>query len=357
MSSENLVSLLDDLLANDYRSNDDVIQPGVAVLIAIDNQIIYQRCIGFANIQEKESINCNTNFRLASVSKQFIAYGIILLEQQNKLTLQDNLGSIFSSDFEKKYPTLSSTVHIQHLLDHSSGLIDYEDNDPLPNDRQWSDNDVLNSLKDETYFQPGSQYRYSNTGYVLLGLIIEIISGQRLGDFLQTYIFKPYSMETTTIFDGDQTQIINRAFGYAENQDKTSYILSDQSLTSATRGDGGIYMSISDYFQWYKNCPATISTVYPIQGKSMSAAKYYSQGWFLSDEKGQTRIHSGHSCGFTHQVYRIDEEQRRVLVVYFSNMNENNRRLENFNRLIIDFIPQLKPHNLDLLHCLKELTR
>ncbi|CAF3559826.1 unnamed protein product [Rotaria sp. Silwood1] len=357
MLDETIVSLLDDLFINDYRSTSDAIQPGAAVLISIDDQIVYQRCIGFANILQSEAITCNTNFRLASLSKQFIAYGIVLLEDQRKLTRQDTLASFFSSEFKQKCPKLSSTVRIQHLLDHSSGVMDYENCDPLPDGRQWLDHDVLAILTDETYFEPGSQYRYSNTGYILLGLIIEVVSGQALGDFLQKFIFEPCGMQTSIVFDSNHTQIANRAFGYAPKEDNEHYVLSDQSPTSATRGDGGIYMSINDYFQWYRHCQPITSAVFPIQNVSNSSPQYYSLGWFLSDVNGHTRIHSGHSCGFTHQVFRIDEEQRRVLVLYLSNINENDKRLGNFNRLIVERIPQLRPNKLDLLRSLTELTR
>ncbi|CAF1281810.1 unnamed protein product [Rotaria magnacalcarata] len=357
MSDENFVTLLDDLLSKDYCSMGDAIQPGVAVLVAIDDQIVYQRYIGFANILKFEAITYNTNFRLASLSKQFIAYGIIVLESQGKLNRQDTLKSYFSLEFIQRCPKISNTVRIQHLLDHSSGVMDYENNESLLEGRQWLDDDVLVTLKDETYFQPGSQFRYSNTGYILLGLIIEVVSEQALGDFLRQFIFEPFGMKTSIVFDLDHLQIVNRAFGYAEREDNKHYCLYDQSPTSATRGDGGIYMSINDYFQWYRHCQTMMSTVFSIQNELSSSAKYYSLGWFLSNENGHTRIHSGHSCGFTHQVFRIDEEQRRVLVIYLSNINANDERLANFNRLIVDRIPQLRPKDLDLLHCLKELTR
>ncbi|CAF2055726.1 unnamed protein product [Rotaria magnacalcarata] len=233
MSDENFVSLLDDLLSNDYRSMGDAIQPRVAVLVAIDDRIVYQRYIGFGNILKLEAIACNTIFRLASLSKQFIVYGIILLESQGKLNRQDTLKSFLSLEFIQRCPKISNTVRIQHLLDHSSGL----------------DDDVLVTLKDETYFQPGSQFRYSNTGYILLELIIEVVSGQVLGDFLQKFIFEPFGMKTSIVFDLNHLQIVNRAFGYSEKEDDKHYFLYDQSPTSATRGDGGIYMSINDYFQ------------------------------------------------------------------------------------------------------------
>ncbi|CAM4842362.1 unnamed protein product [Rotaria magnacalcarata] len=244
MSDENFVSLLDDLLSNDYRSMGDAIQPRVAVLVAIDDRIVYQRYIDFGNILKLEAIACNTIFRLASLSKQFIVYGIILLESQGKLNRQDTLKSFLSLEFIQRCPKISNTVRIQHLLDHSSGL----------------DDDVLVTLKDETYFQPGSQFRYSNTGYILLELIIE----------------------TSIVFDLNHLQIVNRAFGYSEKEDDKHYFLYDQSPTSATRGDGGIYMSINDYFQWYRHCQTMISTVFPIQNELSSSAKYYSLVHILS---------------------------------------------------------------------------
>lgn len=347
------IHLLDKLFNDDYESN----EPGAAVLIVMNNVVVYQHCFGLANLDKKEKITPETNFRLASLTKQFTAYGIILLEQQGKLSRNDTIGYCFSETFQNKCPIISHKITIQHLLDHSSGLFDYEDNHLIDHD-QWSDYDVLEIINDKTLFEPGSQYRYSNTGYILLGLIIEIISSKSLGQFFNQNIFQPFYMKTSILYNSEATLINNRALGYIKQINKHNYELSDQSSTSATRGDGGIYMSLNDYLQWYHHSQLLFSTsAFPINKTRTSPIYYYNLGWFLSDSSGQIRFHTGNSCGFTHQVFRIDDEQRKILVLYLTNIGNNNERIQKFNRFITENLPQLNPNNSNLLWDMKDLTR
>ncbi|CAF0898476.1 unnamed protein product [Adineta ricciae] len=348
---EQSVRLLDNLVNEDYHSSG----PGVAILIVINDQIVYQRCLGLANLDKEEQITPETNFRLASLTKQFTAYGIMLLEQQNRLSRNDALGRFFSMEFQRKCPYLSRDVKVQHLLEHSSGIRDYETYDS--NDHsQWSDFDVLNVLTDETYFIPGTHYRYSNTGYILLGLIIETVSEQSLNQYFDENIFQPFHMNASILYDFDRTVIINRALGYIEQRNEEKYDLCDQSTTSATRGDGGIYMSLTDYLQWYYHYPILSAKPFRIDEAPLETY-YYDLGWFLTDSNGKIHLHTGNSCGFTHQVFRIDDEERKVLVLYLTNLGENNQRIEKFNRLIVEKLPELNPNNTNLLWDMVGLTR
>lgn len=348
------IHLLNNLFSNDYHEN----EPGAAILVLINNEIVYQHCFGLANIETNEKVTEETNFRLASITKQFTAYGIVLLEQHGKLSRNDTLEKFFSEKFQTKCPLISKKITIQHLLDHSSGLFDYEDND-LINHNQWSDYDVLDTINDKTLFEPGSEYRYSNTGYILLGLIIEIVSLKSLGDFFNEYIFQPFNMKSSILYNSNQTFIKNRALGYIKSLNKQKYELSDQSSTSATRGDGGIYMSLNDYLQWYRHYDPSLllKTPFPINDLTSSSIYYYNLGWFLTDPTGKIRLHTGNSCGFTHQVFRIDDDQRKILVLYLTNIGNNNKTIEKFNRFIIENHPKLNPNNTNLLWKMEELTR
>ncbi|UJR13546.1 hypothetical protein I4U23_000560 [Adineta vaga] len=351
MMDEESIRLLDDLFNEDYHSN----EPGLAVLIVINNEIVYQRCYGLANLDQCIEITPETNFRLASLTKQFTAYGIMILEQQEKLLRTNTIGRFFSEEFQTKCPYLSKQVTIQHLLEHSSGIMDYEMHDNEDH-LQWSDFDVLEILTDETFFTPGTHYRYSNTGYILLGLIIEIISQQSLEQFFSKNIFEPLHMKTSILYNSDRIVINNRALGYRKQINEQKYKLFDQSTTSATRGDGGIYMCLKDYLQWYRECPILSSTAFPIDEAPLETY-HYELGWFLTDSKGEIRLHSGNTCGFTHQVYRIDDESRKILVLYLTNLGENNERIEKFNRLIVDKFPLLNPKTTNLLWNMVGLTR
>lgn len=354
INKEQIQNKFNEFFNHDYHEN----EAGIAVLIVKNDEIIYQACFGLANMETNEKITTQTNFRLASLTKQFTAYGIILLEQQGKLSRDNTIGQFFSKEFQIKCPLISKKITIQHLLDHSSGLLDYEDN-ILIYDNQWSDYNVLNLINDQTLFQPGTKYRYSNTGYILLGLIIEIVSSISLQEFFNQYIFQPFNMKSTILYSSNQTFIKNRAFGYIKSLNKQQYELSDQSSTSATRGDGGIYMSLNDYFQWYRHYQPLLTTfTFTInESASSSSIYYYSLGWFLNDSKGKIRLHTGNSCGFSHQVYRIDDEQRKILVLYLTNIGNNSKNIQKFNQFVIENFPELNPDNTNLLWEMERLTR
>lgn len=344
---EKSVELLDELFKEDYRAD----EPGAAILISINEEIVYQRCFGLGNVDKNEMITANSNFRLASLTKQFTAYGIHLLEKENRLSKNDFIDKYLPNGFKDKCPLISQKITIQHLLEHTSGLIDYEDYDLSIHD-QWLDNDVLNIIEDRTLFEPGSEYRYSNTGYIILGLIIEQVSTKTLGEFFHNSIFQPFHMQTSVLYDPKHALITHRVLGYKKQMDE--YRLCDQSVTSATGGDGGIYTSLNDYFQWYRCCQFNESTSpFPIE----STPLFYTNGWFLSDSTGQIRSHTGFSCGFTHQVYRIDENNRKILVLYLTNIGECGDRIQKFNRFLIEHFPQLIPNNIQLLWEIKDITR
>ena len=187
-------------------------------------------------------IDFNTNFRLASVSKQFIAYGIYLLINSGKLSYDTKLNDIF---YVGEY---AKDITIKNLLNHTSGLLDYEDMEHT--DEQIHDIDVLEYVKrqDKTYFTPGSKYQYSNTAFVILGLIIEKVSGRRLGDYMKEKVFLEASMKDTVVDYEKETIINNRAYGHLEIDGKI--LEKDQYWCSATIGDGGIYSNVSDLIEW-----------------------------------------------------------------------------------------------------------
>jgi CubicO group peptidase (beta-lactamase class C family) len=200
--------------------------PGAALLVIRDGRVVLRHCAGMADLENAIPVTPSTNFRLASMTKQFIARAIeILGVPLNMRVLRD--------------------VTVRQLLSHTSGLIDYEE--LMTTSDQLTDHDVLHLLEStgRTYFPPGSQYRYSNGGYVLLGLLIERESGMPLETFLHDEIFAPLGMHGTVL---GTRNVLNRAYGYSFENGR--WIRRDQSPTSATRGDGGIYSSIDDLQKW-----------------------------------------------------------------------------------------------------------
>src|SRR5690606_21903126 len=180
-----------------------------------------------------------TNYRLASVSKQFTAAAILLLAEDGRLRLDDPVGRWLPS-----LPPAPAAATLHQVLTHTSGVVDYEDFVPDDATRQVRDADVLHLLEphDRTLFPPGSAYRYSNSGYALLALVVERASGRPFPAFLRENIFLPLGMDATLARVDEGPAVPDRAFGHAH--DGEAWVRRDQSSTSAVLGDGGIYSSI-----------------------------------------------------------------------------------------------------------------
>ena len=186
-----------------------------------------------------------TNFRLASVTKQFIAYGILMLVKNYGVSLDTKVSDIFND-----LPSYFQKIQIKHLLNHTSGILDYEDIPHDTTDKQIHDEDILTFLKKTThpYFTAGTNYRYSNTAFILLGLIIEKVSQMKIDIYLEKYVFSKAKMNDTYVNYEGQTNINKRAYGHLINHN--NLIKKDQYWCSATIGYGGIYSNIDDLNKW-----------------------------------------------------------------------------------------------------------
>lgn len=300
------------------RYNGDV--AGASLIVVKDGKAVVRRGFGYANLEEHTKAGPETNYRLASVSKQFTAASILLLKQDGKLRLEDPVRK-----WLPELPASDGKITIRNLLTHTGGLIDYEDLIPADRTAQIDDNDVLRMIaaQDHLYFEPGSAHRYSNGGFVLLGLIVQRISGMDLADFMKKRIFQPLGMEHTLMYEhGRGPEVVNRAYGYTEADGK--WTRTDQSVTSATRGDGGIYSSVDDLAKW----DAALYTDKLLNAESRKLAFTptepiadpdvdYGFGWRLS---GDTIWHSGESIGFNNVIIRWPKQH--VAVVILTNRNE-----------------------------------
>src|ERR1039457_2488581 len=155
--------------------------PGASVIVIRDGKVLYRHAYGLADVEGRVAASTATNYRLASVTKQFTAMAILMLAERKRLSLDDDLLKFFPG-----YPAYGKQITIRHLLTHTSGLRAYEDLIPAERTAQVKDLDVLDLLKrqDGTYFPPGSEWRYSNTGYAHLALIVEQASGIGFAAFL-----------------------------------------------------------------------------------------------------------------------------------------------------------------------------
>jgi len=301
--------------------------PGASVAVIRDGKVIFAQGYGLADLEKKTSCRTNTNFRLASVTKQFTAMSVLILADRKKLSLDDRL-----TDFFPEFPAYGRKVTVRHLLTHTSGLPDYEDLIPKGTTIPVLDRDVLRLLmkEDKTVFPPGSQYRYSNAGYSLLALIVEARSGNTFAQFLKQNIFAPLKMTATLAYEQGLSAVPNRAFGYSPRN--KSFERTDQSLTSSVLGDGGIYSSVAELIKWDQ---ALYSSTL-VSRKMLKLAftpgpptehpdTGYGFGWFISTYRGLKEIwHSGNSLGFTTRIARYPGKKFTVIIL--TNRNEANLR-------------------------------
>jgi CubicO group peptidase (beta-lactamase class C family) len=297
--------------------------PGIFVFVSKQDQPLAELSTGLANVQTGQKIDRHTNLRMASVSKQFTAMGIALLERAGQLSFQSPLSAFFPAFGERGRHL---TVH--QLLTHTSGLPDYESLVEENRETQVSDAEVLELVASsrESFFLPGTRFRYSNTGYVLLGLLIERVTGQPFSHFMAAQVFGPCGMHQTAVYNPllPKTAIPNRAMGYAPVAGG-GYTFADQSIYSATQGDGCIYTSGHEYRLWDQAIQAGgLFPVEPLLAQVQAPVQdgkhwFYGMGWFFSTRQdGSYELyHTGNSCGFSHLVVRIPREQ--TLIMAFSN--------------------------------------
>lgn len=281
------------------------LQPGYALLALKGGRQALRHCSGVANADTGEMIIPATNFRMASVSKQFTAMTIRILADQSALRLSDTIGHFFPDT-----PPSYRGISLEQLLTHTSGIADYEPLIPEDQETQILDADAWELVKKsgELYFKPGSAWRYSNMGYCLLSLVAERAGGADYPSLAKQLIFDPLDMRRSSVYLAGR-EIPNRAMGYAWRDG--SFIPRDQSITSAAKGDGGVYTSLQDYTKWHQalytedllpraQIREVLSPLAPVAN-----GVGYGHGWFSGKEEDGTAcvFHSGETSGFLNIVY------------------------------------------------------
>ena len=294
----------------------DARSPGMAVLVRSHGRTVFERGYGVRDLRASARIDAQTDFRLASCTKQFTAMAVMLLVHDGKLQYGRTLGEIFP-----EFPAYGRAITVRQLLTHTSGLPDYED----LMDASWSaahqiqDREALELIDHRSAgkFAPGTSWEYSNSGYVLLGLIVEKISGEPFGQFLHGRIFAPLHMTRTLVFVNGENRVPNRAYGHT--RESGGFAETDQSSTSATRGDGGVYSNLSDLAKWDDALTRHALLSEPEMAAALTPvtpANLYGFGWFLDPYQGHARMwHYGETIGFGAVIDRFTADQLTIVIL------------------------------------------
>ncbi|HKV28908.1 MAG TPA: serine hydrolase domain-containing protein [Candidatus Acidoferrales bacterium] len=314
-------------------------QPGLAVVVRKGGRTAFLHGYGSRDLRSALPIDEHTNFRLASFSKQFTAMAIMLLVHDGKLSYDSRLTDIFPD-----FPAYGHSITIRNLLNHTSGLMAYEDlMDRKYAGKSWeeipqiSDAGVLALMEQQTTtkFPPGTKWEYSNSGYCMLAMVVDKTSGMPFAEFLRQRIFAPLEMESTVAHVYGKDEITTRAYGYTN--DAGVWLETDQSPTSATLGDGGIYSSLDDLIKWDDALrdhtllnaaefrpavtPENSAAVLPenVDDLPKAAGKKplaYGFGWFLDPYRGHARMwHYGSSIGFHTIIQRFPDDNLTIIIL------------------------------------------
>jgi CubicO group peptidase (beta-lactamase class C family) len=314
------------------------------VLIAKAGSILYQKSFGYSIYSTKELLNNNSVFELASISKQFTAMGILLLQEKNKLKLTDSLRYYFP---ELPY----NNITIQNLLTHTSGLPDYES----AMVGKWNhkkiafNDDVIKFLDNENIpidFKPNAKCEYSNTAYILLASIIEKVSGQKFNFFMQENIFKPLGMQHSRIYNTRRsTEVIipNYAYGFVYSDSLKRYVLPDSLpdyeyviYLDGIVGDGVVNSTTGDLLIWDRALKNHSLISEKMQAEMFSPRflidtvhkVYYGYGEFIGEnELGKYIKHSGEWPGYRTNLIRYIEQDLTIIVL--SNNESDARKISN----------------------------
>jgi CubicO group peptidase (beta-lactamase class C family) len=291
-----------------------------SVLVAEHGDVIYKKGFGKANFKKALDYTPATPSYLASLTKQFTAMAIMMLAENKKLSYKDKLSKYFP-----EFPTYAEKITIRNLLNHTSGIPDYFGlgivHPGLRND------EVLKGLikLDTPDFQPGEKFEYSNSGYVLLAMIVEKVSGVPFNIFLKKNIFDPLKMDNTVVLDTSNPEIKNKAHGY-------DIFGNDYDNDILTMGDGGIYSAVEDLFKWDQALyteklvkQSTLNEAFKPAVLIDGDTSYYGFGWGIVDDNGKKIVtHAGELNGFNTIFLRQTTDHNTI--IFLTNIGGTKRK-------------------------------
>lgn len=282
-------------VVNDYYSKGKF---NGSVVIAQHNQIIMDTVFGYRDMNQKVLLNKETPIYIASLSKSFTAVAIFQLMEKGLLSLDDQ-----ASKFVDNLPAYASNVTIKELLNHTSGVKDYEN---ILKKKGLTNSEVIHWLQNQSglAFRLGTKFQYSNSGYIILSLIIEKASGKTYAQFLKENIFDPLQMHHTTVYESD-TVIPDKAIGYNKNKELDDYSI-------LTTGDGGIYATAEDLYKLDTALRTnrllseeSTKLLYQTPVLENGTLSEYGAGWFIEKSDGKMIAqHTGGLAGFRSLFWR-----------------------------------------------------
>ena len=285
-----------------------------------DNKVIYQKGFGVADVSTRKPVTTETLFNTGSISKTFVAYGILKLGEEGKLSLEDELYKYFP-DFKNN--KIAKKIKLYHLLTHTSGI---------PDSRKVRDeHDFYLTAKDEENFaplkqtitlefEPGTKYKYSNPAFNGLALIIEKVTGKKWQDYISEIIFKPAGMTTSTITDGPHPDT-GVAHAYIKNKNGNFEELDyGEEPTFAAAGNGGVWSSAEELWKYEQAIQQHIlmegnritqsRTIYPFPAWKDLIPSRLGLSWFLTTEMGLNMTgHTGSQGGFISDYCWLPEKK------------------------------------------------
>ncbi|MGI9551663.1 MAG: serine hydrolase domain-containing protein [Aurantibacter sp.] len=351
--ASNLISaqkfkVLEELLDNELRST----EPGGIVLIKKGGDILFQKAIGLADLQTQKAITDSTIFNTGSISKTFVAYGILILESEGKLSIEDSIVNYFP-DFTNKH--LSAKIKIKHLLSHTSGIPDIrkvQDNPSFYLTAKDRENfEPIKAVK-RLNFEPGAEFEYSNPAFNGLALIIEQVAKEPWQDFIRKKIFEPSGMTQSTITNGEQPED-GVAHGYETSNGAFKENDYGEFPTFAAAGNGGVWCSILDLVKYEEAIRNSIfleaeaihksREIYLPENWNSDSSARLGFSWFISpreDNKYQVKTisHTGSQGGFRSFLYSVPEKEV-VFVALF------NRPITNMSQIVEEGFRVLQNNN------------
>ena len=291
--------------------------PGFTVLVSREGKVLFSRAYGMADVKSKRANTPDTTFRIGSITKQFTAAAILLLQERGKLSVEDSL--------EKYYPKWPNgkDITLHHLLTHTSGLYSYTSN-PLFAMQVSKPANITTLIpaiqKEKVNFAPGEKWKYCNSGYLLLGLIVEKVSGKSYGDYLQTEFFKPLGMEHTGVHvAGKEPE--DESLGYAKGS--LGFKLANNWDMTWAGGAGALYSTAGDLQRWNEGIFAgkvlkkeSLRAAFTPVKLADDTTNDYGYGWLFSEKRGLRVIrHGGGLQGFQSSLARFPGQKVTVIVL------------------------------------------